>query len=160
MLTELSLGQFMLRFVSMADSSSACDNNYSLNLCCFTEGPINSKLKTVTSMVVLQRTDLICWKLSNVFVKVMKLSRRKRALIVFGNLDLWRTNTKSFLSWSTNFVKVKVLPKEVPNQFSAPPQTSMPQDLGAGRVVSSPDPTRPERVWWHSADSSGFIKNS
>ena len=27
-------------------------------------------------------------------------------------------------------------------------------------LVSCPDPTRGERVWWHSADFSGFIKNS
>ena len=27
-------------------------------------------------------------------------------------------------------------------------------------VVSSPDPTHAERVWWHPADSLGFIKNS
>ena len=27
-------------------------------------------------------------------------------------------------------------------------------------IVSSPDPTHAERVWWHPADSLGFIKNS
>ena len=30
----------------------------------------------------------------------------------------------------------------------------------AYRISSCPDPTHKERVWWHSVDSSGFIKNS
>ena len=33
-------------------------------------------------------------------------------------------------------------------------------DRSCDLLVSSPDPTCEERVWWHPADSLGFIKNS